>query len=185
MNSLGFNATSNIQYAYPYLSAISSQYVVPPQNMQINERIGYDDANYSANYSQFSYDARYANRTNVLPTNSASYANGSAHNSASYVSNMFLITMAELMKIQQGIQVLMLMIRPHMLLIITMAKSMKILKDMLVLKLMIRLLMLLKTTSSGPFYLAQVRMRRSPKLNFDHSFALYYIIYAYKLIIIG
>jgi hypothetical protein len=39
-------------------------------------------------------------------------------------------------------------------------------------------------TPSGPFYLAQVRMTRSPRLHFDHSFALYYIIYAYKLIII-
>ena len=41
------------------------------------------------------------------------------------------------------------------------------------------------TTPSGPFYLAQVRMTRSPRLHFDHSFALYYIIYAYKLIING
>jgi hypothetical protein len=57
LNSLGFNATSNIQYAYPYSSAISSQYVVPPQDMPINERISYGDANYSVNYSQFSYDA--------------------------------------------------------------------------------------------------------------------------------
>jgi hypothetical protein len=40
-------------------------------------------------------------------------------------------------------------------------------------------------TPSGLFYLAQVRMTRSPKLHFNHPFALYYIIYAYKLIIIG
>jgi len=40
-------------------------------------------------------------------------------------------------------------------------------------------------TPSGPFYLAQVRMTRSSRLHFDHSFTLYYIIYAYKLIIIG
>jgi hypothetical protein len=32
--------------------------------------------------------------------------------------------------------------------------------------------------------LAQVRITRSPRLHFDYSFALYYIIYAYKLIII-
>jgi hypothetical protein len=32
-------------------------------------------------------------------------------------------------------------------------------------------------TPSGPFYLVQVRMTQSPKLHFDHSFALYYIIY--------
>jgi hypothetical protein len=87
--SLGFNATRNIQHAYPYSSAISSQYMVPPQDMLIYERIGYGDANYSVNYSQFSYDARYANRTNVLPTNSTSYANVSAHNLASYISNNY------------------------------------------------------------------------------------------------
>jgi hypothetical protein len=40
-------------------------------------------------------------------------------------------------------------------------------------------------TPSGLFYLAQVRMTRSPRLHFDHPFALYYIIHAYKLIIIG
>jgi len=57
--------------------------------MPINKRIDYGDANYLANHSQFSYDARYANRTNVLPTNSASYANASAHNSISYVSNNY------------------------------------------------------------------------------------------------
>jgi hypothetical protein len=28
-------------------------------------------------------------------------------------------------------------------------------------------------------------MTQSPRLHFDHPFALYYIIYAYKLIIIG
>ena len=49
----------------------------------------YGDTNYSANYSQFSYGARYANRTKILPTNSASYANASAHNSASYVTNNY------------------------------------------------------------------------------------------------
>jgi hypothetical protein len=32
-------------------------------------------------------------------------------------------------------------------------------------------------TPSGPFYLAQVRITRSPRLYFDHSFALYYISY--------
>jgi hypothetical protein len=42
----------------------------------------------------------------------------------------------------------------------------------------------LKITPSGLFYLTQIRMARSPKLYFDHSFALYYIIYAYKLTII-
>jgi hypothetical protein len=36
---------------------------------------------------------------------------------------------------------------------------------------------LLYDTPSGLFYLAQIRMIQSPKLYFDHSFALYYIIY--------
>jgi hypothetical protein len=47
------------------------------------------------------------------------------------------------------------------------------------------LLLLLINTSSDPFYLAQVKMTRSNRSQFDHPFALYYIIYAYKLIIIG
>jgi hypothetical protein len=42
-----------------------------------------------------------------------------------------------------------------------------------------------RRTPSGSFHMAQVRMTRSPRLHFDHSFALYYIIYAYKLTIIG
>ena len=83
MNSSSFNFTSNIQHAYPYSSAISSQYVVPPQDMPMNQRIGL------ANYSQISYGARHTNRTNVLPINSASYPNASAHNLASYVTNNY------------------------------------------------------------------------------------------------
>ena len=83
MNSLSFNFTSNIQHAYPYSSAISSQYVVPPQHMPMNQRIGL------ANYSQISYGARHTNRTKVLPINLTSYANSSAHNSASYVTNNY------------------------------------------------------------------------------------------------
>jgi hypothetical protein len=71
LNSLSFSTTSNIQHVNPYSSAISSQYVVPPQDMPMNERIGYDNANYLANYSQ----------------NSAPYANINAHNSASYVTS--------------------------------------------------------------------------------------------------
>jgi hypothetical protein len=69
-----------MQHAYPYSLAISSRYVVSPQDMPINERIGYGDANYSADYSQFSCDAQYGNRAKVLPTNSASYANAGTHN---------------------------------------------------------------------------------------------------------
>ena len=52
MNCLSFNATSNIHYVNPYSSAINSQYVVPPQDMSMNGRIGYDNTNYLVNYSQ-------------------------------------------------------------------------------------------------------------------------------------
>jgi hypothetical protein len=69
-NSLIFNSCSNIQHVNPYSSAISSHYVVPPQDMPINERIGYDDVNYLANYS----------------LNSAPYANAHINNSASCVA---------------------------------------------------------------------------------------------------
>jgi hypothetical protein len=41
------------------------------------------------------------------------------------------------------------------------------------------LLLTLTYTPSVPSYLAQVKMTGSHKLNFDHSFTLYYIIYAY------
>ena len=51
VNSSSFDSTSNIQHVNPYSSAISSQYVVPPHNMLMNERIGYDNANYLANCS--------------------------------------------------------------------------------------------------------------------------------------
>ena len=71
VNSLSFDATSNIQHVNCYSSAISSQYVVPPQNMPMNERIGYNNANYLANCSQ----------------NSATYAKINAHNSASYFAH--------------------------------------------------------------------------------------------------
>ena len=70
VNSLSFDATSNIQHVNHYSSAIGLQYVVPPQDMPMNERIGYDNANYFANYSQ----------------NLAPYANIDAHNLASYVT---------------------------------------------------------------------------------------------------
>lgn len=41
-----FNATSNRQHEYPYSSSISSQYMVPPQDMSMNERISYENNNY-------------------------------------------------------------------------------------------------------------------------------------------
>jgi hypothetical protein len=70
LNSLSFNATSNMQHVNPYSLTISSQYVVPPQDMPMNERIGYDNANYLANCSQ-----------NLVPN-----ANAPIHNSASHVT---------------------------------------------------------------------------------------------------
>ena len=70
MHSMNFDVTSNIQHVDPYSSAMSSEYVASPQDMPMNERIGYDNANYLANYSK----------------NSASYANAPIHNSAPYVT---------------------------------------------------------------------------------------------------
>jgi hypothetical protein len=61
---------TNIQHVNPYSSDISSRYVVPPQDMPINERIVYDDVNYLANYSP----------------NSAPYANAHINNLASCVA---------------------------------------------------------------------------------------------------
>ena len=43
---LNFNTTSNIQNTYTYSLAISSQYMVLPQDMQINMKIGYGINNY-------------------------------------------------------------------------------------------------------------------------------------------
>ena len=51
INSSSFDATSNIQHVNLYSLAISSQYVVPPQDTSMNERIGYDNANYWINCS--------------------------------------------------------------------------------------------------------------------------------------
>ena len=51
VNSSSFDATSNIQHINLYSSTISSQYVVSPQDMSMNKRIGYDNANYLANCS--------------------------------------------------------------------------------------------------------------------------------------
>jgi hypothetical protein len=70
MNSLSFDATSNMQHVNPCSSAISSQYVVPPHDLPMNERIGYDNASYLANCSQ----------------NLAPYANAHINNLASCVT---------------------------------------------------------------------------------------------------
>lgn len=48
--------------------------------MLVNERIGYVDANYSVNYRQFSYGAKYGSRVEILPINSTPYANAHTHN---------------------------------------------------------------------------------------------------------
>ena len=66
VNSLSLDATSNIRHVNHYSSAISSQYVVSPQDMPMNERIGYNNANYLANCSE----------------NSSPYANAPIHNLA-------------------------------------------------------------------------------------------------------
>jgi hypothetical protein len=71
MNSLSFDATSNMQHLNPCSSAISSQYVVPSHDLPMNERIGYDNASYLADCSQ----------------NSAPYTNAHIPNSASYVTS--------------------------------------------------------------------------------------------------
>jgi hypothetical protein len=71
LNSSSFDATNNIQHVYPYSSAISSQYVVSPHDMPMNERIGFDNTNYLTNCSQ----------------NSAPYANAPIHNSAPHVTS--------------------------------------------------------------------------------------------------
>jgi hypothetical protein len=71
LSSLNFDVTSNIQHVDHCLSAISSQYVVSPHDMPINERIGYDNTNYLVNCSQ----------------NSAPYVNALIHNSAPHVTS--------------------------------------------------------------------------------------------------
>jgi hypothetical protein len=105
LNSLSFNATSNMQHVNPYSSTISSQYVVPPQDMPMNERISYDNANYLANCSQnLAPNANapiHNSASHVTPNSSrinetsAKYLSANTHDSASRV----LVTIAESMKI--------------------------------------------------------------------------------------
>ena len=99
VNSSNFDTTSNIQHVNPCLPAISSKYVVSPQDMPMNERIGYDNANYFANCSLNS--APYANApidnsTSYVTLNSSQFnenssrcANGNTHDLASYVAPSF------------------------------------------------------------------------------------------------
>ena len=157
VNSSSFDATSNIQHVNRYSSAISSQYVVSPQDIPINERIGYNNANYLASCSQnlAPYDNAHIHNSASYVTpnlsrinkNSATYLSANTHDSASHVTSnhsrinensapyakinahnsafISLMTIAELVKFQQGIRVLKLMIRLHILLIIV-AESIKI-----------------------------------------------------------
>jgi hypothetical protein len=107
LNSLNFDATSNIQHVNPYSSAISSQYVVPPHDMPMNERIGFDNINYLANCSQ-----NLAPYANAPIRNSASHVTPNSSRiskiSARYLSaNTFyvlLVTIAESKKIQHFMQ---------------------------------------------------------------------------------
>jgi hypothetical protein len=97
VNSSSFDATSNIQHVNPYSSAISSQYVVSPHDMSMNERIGFDNTDYLVNCSQNS--APYANApiynlaSHVTPNSSrinkisARYLNANTHDSASHVTS--------------------------------------------------------------------------------------------------
>ena len=97
MSTVNSSSTSNIQHVNPYSLAMSSQYVVPPQDKLMNEKIGYDGDNDLANFYKF-LAAPYAN---APVHNSASYftpnsirinensercANGNTHDSASYVT---------------------------------------------------------------------------------------------------
>jgi hypothetical protein len=51
MNSLSFDAPSNMQHVNSCSSTISSQYVDPPHDLPMNERIGYDNASHLVNCS--------------------------------------------------------------------------------------------------------------------------------------
>jgi hypothetical protein len=83
-NSLSYNSSSNVQHVNPYPSAISSHYVVPPQDMPMNERIGYD-VNYLAKYSPNSASC-VAQSSSRIHENSARCANVNTQNSASRVA---------------------------------------------------------------------------------------------------
>ena len=97
VNSSSFDAISNIQYVNAYLSAISSQYVVSPHDMPMNERIGFDNANYLANCSQNSSPyvnaPIYNSNSCVTPNssrnneNSARYLSANTHDLASRVTS--------------------------------------------------------------------------------------------------
>jgi hypothetical protein len=58
--------------------------VVSPQNILVNERIGYTNTNYLVSYSQ---PSQYTSRGEVSLPNSTPYMNLNVHNSASHVNN--------------------------------------------------------------------------------------------------
>lgn len=85
------NDSSNIQQGglSIYLSADNSQYVVTPQNMPVNEKIGHANSSYQASYSQPSYAAQNANRVEFASTFSAPYVNANNHDLASNVHSNY------------------------------------------------------------------------------------------------
>jgi len=65
---------------------MQSQYVVSPQNMPMNDKIGHASFGHSANYSQPSYIAQGTVGVEVASTIPASYTNVNSYNSASSVT---------------------------------------------------------------------------------------------------
>jgi hypothetical protein len=84
-------SSNNVQQGVPsfYSSTTNSHYVVPPQVMLLNKKIGHADFNYPANYSQPSYDAQHITRVEVASINSAPYTNANNHIPAPNVSNNY------------------------------------------------------------------------------------------------
>jgi len=66
-----------------YSSAMQSQYVVSPQNMPMNDKIGHASFGHSANYSQPSYVAQGTVGVDVASIIPASYTSVNSYNSAS------------------------------------------------------------------------------------------------------
>ena len=90
-NFYGASNASNFDYNQTnvpsiYSSAMQSQYVVSPQNMPMNDKIGHTSFGHSANYSQPSYIAQGTVGVEVASTIPASYTNVNSYNSASSVT---------------------------------------------------------------------------------------------------
>jgi hypothetical protein len=93
-NSYGTSHTTgpnNVQQGVPsfYSSTTNSHYVVPPQDMSLNENIGHADFSYPANYSQSLYATLYITRVEVASINSAPYTNANNHIPAQNVFNNY------------------------------------------------------------------------------------------------